>query len=73
MTGDEALRHGYTDHVYRLIKCGRMKKKRDTYATTTYSSLAKLLPELYEDEDYPAAFIFTPHCSSRTEALAMQW
>lgn len=60
MTGDEALRHGYTDHVYRLIKCGPDEKEERHIRYDDVFESAKLLPELYEDRDYPTAFIFTP-------------
>lgn len=61
MTGDEALRYGYTDQVYRIIKCGPEEQDADTvvrYDDVFESSM--LLPELYEDRDYPTSYIFTP-------------
>ena len=54
MTGDEALRYRYTDQVYRIIKCGPEEQDADTvvrYDDVFESSM--LLPELYEDRDYP--------------------
>lgn len=59
MTGEEALRYGYTDQVYRVIKCGAKEGCSAISYEDVFSSDI-LLPELYEDRDYPTAFIFTP-------------
>lgn len=61
MTGDEALRYGYTDHVYRIIKCG--PEEQDADSVVRYDDVFEscmLLPELYEDREYPTTYIFTP-------------
>ena len=61
MTGDEALRYGYTDHVYRIIKCG--PEEQDADSVVRYDDVFEscmLLPELYEDRDYPTTYIFAP-------------
>lgn len=59
MTGEEALRYGYTDEVYRIIKCGSDAEHSAISYDDVFSSDI-LLPELYEERDYPTTFIFTP-------------
>lgn len=58
--GKEAIRYGYSDKMYRIIKCG---PDRDTgniidFNDTFDSKL--MLPELNDDREYPTAFFFTP-------------
>lgn len=60
MTGDEALRYGYTDHVYRLIKCGADESEDPVISYDDVFESSMILPELYEDRDYPTTYIFTP-------------
>lgn len=60
LTGDEALRHGYTEQVYRLIKCGPDEESDTDVCYDDVFDSKELLPELYEDRDYPTTFIFTP-------------
>ena len=60
MTGDEALRYGYTDHVYRLLKCGADESEDPVISYDDVFESSMILPELYEDRDYPTTYIFTP-------------
>ncbi len=60
MTGDEALRYGYTDQVYRLIKCGPEENDESVVRYDDVFESSTLLPELYDDRDYPTTYIFTP-------------
>lgn len=58
--GNEAIRYGYTDKIYRIIKCG---PDRDSGNYINYNDVFEsklMLPELYEDRPYPTAFYFTP-------------
>ncbi len=59
MTGDEALRNGYTDQVYRIIKCGAEEEESHISYDDVFDSEI-LLPELSMDRDYPTAYIFSP-------------
>lgn len=59
MTGDGALRCGYTKRMYRIIKCG----PDDASSRLRYDDVFRsdmLLPELYEERAYPTVFMFTP-------------
>lgn len=60
MTGDEALRYGYTDQVYRLIKCDAEENVDSAVRYDDVFESSILLPELYGDRDYPTTYIFTP-------------
>lgn len=60
MTGDEALRYGYTDKVHRLIKCGAASGVSSVISYDDVFDSRLLLPELYEERDYPTAYIFSP-------------
>lgn len=60
MIGDEALRHGYTKNVYRIVKCGADEDRDNVISFTDRFESAKLLPELMDDRPEPAAYIFTP-------------
>lgn len=60
MIGDEALRHGYTRNVYRVIRCGADSDEGNIIDFNDSFETAKLLPELEEDRPEPTAYIFTP-------------
>lgn len=59
MTGDKALRYGYTGNIYRIIKCGPDEESSKLSYNDVFRS-DMLLPDLYEERDYPTVFMFTP-------------
>ncbi|MBR3040820.1 MAG: EAL domain-containing protein [Lachnospiraceae bacterium] len=60
--GDDARRSGYSDTMHMVIKCG------EDYTDSSHSCVdlgrtfvrQLMLPEIYEERDYPTTFIFTP-------------
>lgn len=60
MIGEEALRHGYTKNVYRIVKCGSDEEHNNVISFNERFESARLLPELTDDRPEPAAYIFTP-------------
>lgn len=60
MTGDEALREGYTEYVYPIIKCGPDEDFGNVMDFDNTFRRELLLPELHENSDKPRAFFFTP-------------
>ncbi len=60
--GPNARREGYSEKVYMVINCDDKievdKKKAVSFDTSFDSSL--MLPEIYEERDYPTTFVFTP-------------
>ncbi len=60
MTGEGALRKGYTESVYRVLKCGANEETGNAIDFNEVFDSKKMIPELYEDRDKPETFYFTP-------------
>lgn len=60
MTGDEAVKKGYTESVYRVLKCGPNEETGNVIDFNDVFDSGKMIPELYEDRDKPETFFFTP-------------
>lgn len=59
MMGANALRVGYTKNIYRIVKTGGAKDCGAIDFDDCFD-VSRLLPELSEDRESPAAYIFTP-------------
>ena len=60
--GPNARREGYSEKVHMVINCNDkldVDKKEAVNFDASFDSLL-MLPELYEERDYPTTFIFTP-------------
>lgn len=57
--GESAIRHGYTDTVYRVLSDGQ-ETGYTTIDTTRCFATGELLPTISEERDYPTAFFFNP-------------
>lgn len=67
MTGDEALKKGYTETVYRVLKCGPKEEIGNIIDFNDVFESEKMIPELYEDREKPETFYFTPlHFNDRS-------
>ena len=60
VTGDKALRYGYTKYMNRIIKCGADRFVGNSISFDEKFGTASMIPELDQERDKPAAFIFTP-------------
>lgn len=60
ITGDKALRYGYTKYMNRIIKCGADRFVGNSISFDEKFGTASMIPELDRERDKPAAFIFTP-------------
>ena len=60
--GDNARRIGYAPKMYNVIKMGEALPDKDPDYLNLYRSFDTdlMLPELYEERNYPTAFFFTP-------------
>ena len=60
--GPNARREGYTEKMYMIINCDdtpKIDKKEDVSFDVSFNA-SLMLPEIYEERDYPTTFIFTP-------------
>ena len=57
--GNNALRTGYTDTVYRVLSEGSSKGDSSLDLERSFRS-CDLIPDLYEERDYPTTFVFNP-------------
>lgn len=61
MTSEDALRsNGYTDKVYRIIKCGPSEHTDNRISFDDIFEMKEMIPELSEQREYPETFFFTP-------------
>ncbi len=60
MTGDGALKKGYTETVYRVLKCGSKEETGNVIDFDDVFESKKMIPELYEEREHPETFYFTP-------------
>lgn len=60
MTGDDALRHGYSEYIYPIIRCGEDLDYNNSIDFDEAFRRDVMLPELNCDCDQPRAFFFTP-------------
>ena len=60
MIGEDAIRTGYSEHIYPILHCNQncMMENQIDFTKSFESKL--LLPEIHEDRDKPCAYIFTP-------------
>lgn len=60
--GGNARRNGYASNMNMIIKCGEILPDLDKNAVSFSRSFktTQMLPELYEDRDYPTTYIFSP-------------
>ena len=60
--GSNARRSGYASTMNMVIKCGKTLPDQDKEAVNfnRIFKSSQMIPELYEDRDYPTTFIFTP-------------
>ena len=73
MTSEEALRSsGYTDKIYQIIKCGPDEHTDNRISFDDVFDMKEMVPELYEQRDYPETFFFTPmHFDNRSFGYAV--
>lgn len=73
MTSEEALRSGgYTDKIYQIIKCGPDEHTNNRISFDDVFDMKEMVPELYEQRDYPETFFFTPlHFDNRSFGYAV--
>lgn len=73
MTSEEALRsNGYTDKIYQIIKCGSDEHTDNRISFDDTFEMKEMVPELYEQRDYPETFFFTPmHFDNRSFGYAV--
>ncbi len=60
MTGEDALRHGYTEYIYPIIRCGADMDFNNSIDFDESFRRDLLLPALHGECDKPRAFFFTP-------------
>lgn len=60
MSEENAIRHGYTKKMSRIIKCGSSELSENRVDFNETFDTEKLIPELTEAREKPAAFFFTP-------------
>lgn len=60
MTGEDALRHGYTEYIYPIIRCGADMDFNNSIDFDESFRRDTLLPALYTECDKPRVFFFTP-------------
>ena len=60
--GDDARRYGYPDKMNMVIKCGPefTQKPEDCVNLTRSFDRRLMIPEMYENRDYPTTYVFTP-------------
>ena len=73
VTSEEALRSsGYTDKIYQIIKCGPDEHTDNRISFDDVFDMKEMIPELYEQRDYPETFFFTPmHFDNRSFGYAV--
>ena len=62
MIGENALRHGYSPSMFRVISCGPNIGEGNRVDFSDSFDTTDMIPELYEPHDKPKAYIFTPLC-----------
>lgn len=58
--GEKAIIKGYADTMNMVVKCGEGIDPGDAVELDRSFSTDILLPELFEERDYPTTFVFTP-------------
>lgn len=58
--GEDALRFGYTNNTYRILKCVSEDPNANVLSFDDVFETSQLLPDLTEERDKPCAYIFTP-------------
>lgn len=72
MISEDAMRsNGYTDKIYRIIKCGPSEHTDNRISFDDIFEMKEMIPELSEQRECPETFFFTP-LYLITEALVMQ-
>lgn len=58
--GENAIIRGYADTMNMVVKCGEGIEPKDAVDLDRSFKTDILLPEMYEERDYPTTFVFTP-------------
>lgn len=58
--GVRAIRSGFSTKMHQIIACSGDPDGENTIDFLNYFQTETLLPQLYEERDYPTCFIFTP-------------
>lgn len=56
----DIIKEGYTDNIIPVLHCGRSGEGADKLDYESRFPKEDMLPELKEDREYPAAFLFSP-------------
>lgn len=60
MTGEQATKPGYTEKIYRILKCGPNEHVGNLLDFNDTFDVKKMIPDLYEHREKPETFFFTP-------------
>lgn len=61
MISEDAMRsNGYTDKIYRIIKCGPSEHTDNRISFDDIFEMKEMIPELSEQRECPETFFFTP-------------
>ena len=58
--GESAIVNGYSDRVNMVVKCGEGIGSDEAVDMDRSFNSEYMLPELFEERDYPTTFVFTP-------------
>lgn len=58
--GEQARRDGYSDTMYQVLCCHSNQKSLEGISFEKSFDVKQLLPDMYEERDYPTTYIFNP-------------